>query len=92
MPRRSVTENRRLALRILAEDKALLMRAVALEETDLTDFILRTALKEAKSVIARHERTKLSVRDSRLVMDLLENPPEPNARLRKAARRLPELS
>jgi len=55
-------------------------------------FILRTALREAQLVIEQHERVKLTERDSRLVLELLENPPAPNAKLRKAARALPERS
>jgi GNAT superfamily N-acetyltransferase len=35
------------------------MRAVALTQTDMTDFILRTALREAQLVIEEHERVKL---------------------------------
>jgi uncharacterized protein (DUF1778 family) len=81
-----------MALRIRPADKALILRAVALEQTDMTDFILRTALREAQAVIENHERVKLSRRDSRRVMDLLENPPAPNARLRKAAHAMPERS
>ena len=42
MPRAAVNENSRLALRIRAADKALIMRAVALAQTDMTGFILRT--------------------------------------------------
>ena len=53
----------------------------------MTTFILRTVLREAQSVIEEHERVKLTQRDSRLVMELLENPPAPNAKLRKAAAR-----
>jgi uncharacterized protein (DUF1778 family) len=90
MPRPAVDDNSRLALRIRPADKAILMRAVALEQTDMTDFILRTALREARAVIEEHERIKLSPRDSRLVMEALENPPAPNARLRKAARAMPK--
>jgi uncharacterized protein (DUF1778 family) len=91
MPRASVDDNNRLALRIRAADKALIMRAVALAQSDMTTFILRTALREARAIIEEHERVKLTERDSRRVMELLENPPAPNARLRKAARTLPEL-
>ena len=68
------------------------MRAVALEQTDMTSFILRTVLQEAHAVIDQHERLKLSKRDSLLVMELLENPPAANAKLRKAARALLERS
>lgn len=90
MPRSARNENSRLALRIRPADKAVLLRAVALEGTDLTDFVLRTALREAQAVIEEHERVKLSKRDSLRVLELLENPPAPNAKLRKAARAMPE--
>lgn len=92
MPRAAINENSRVALRIRPSDKAIIMRAVALAQTDMTDFILRTALREAQAVIEEHERIKLTQRDSRLVMDVLENPPAPNAKLRKAARTMPERS
>ena len=90
MPRAIVQDNSRVALRVLADDKATLMRAVALERTDMTDFILRHALNAARKVIERAERLTLSERDSLLVLDALENPPAPNAKLVAAARRLPK--
>ena len=89
MPRPAVDDNSRVALRIRPADKATIMRAVALTQTDMTDFILRTALREAQAVIDAHERLKLGRRDSQLVLELLENPPAPNPKLRKAARALP---
>ena len=92
MPRAAVDDNNRLALRVRPVDKAVIMRAVALAQTDMTTFILRSALREAQSVIEEHERVKLTQRDSRLVMELLENPPASNAKLRKAARAMPERS
>jgi uncharacterized protein (DUF1778 family) len=92
MPRVAVKDNSRVALRIRPADKATIMRAVALEQTDITDFILRTALRQARMVIDEHERFKLSRRDSRTVLELLENPPAPNAKLRRAARAMPKQS
>jgi len=92
MPRSAVDDNNRVALRVRPADKAVIMRAVALAQTDMTTFILRTVLREAKSLIEEHERVKLTRRDSCLVMELLENPPAPNAKLRKAARAMPERS
>jgi uncharacterized protein (DUF1778 family) len=89
MPRPAVDDNNRVALRIRPADKALIMRAVALAHTDLTSFILRTVLREARAVIEEHERVQLTQRDSLLVMELLEHPPRANAKLRKAARALP---
>jgi uncharacterized protein (DUF1778 family) len=90
MPREAVDDNNRVALRVRSADKATIMRAVALAQTDMTTFILRTVMREAESVIKEHERAKLTKRDSRLVMELLEHPPAPNAKLRKAARDLPK--
>jgi uncharacterized protein (DUF1778 family) len=92
MPRPAVDDNQRLALRLKPADKAVIMRAVALAQTDMTSFILRTVMQEAQAVIDEHERLKLSKRDSLRVMELLENPPPANAKLRKAARALPERS
>jgi len=90
MPRIAVEDNSRMSLRIRAEDKALLLRAVALKHTDLTDFVIRHALRAAKAVIEEADQVKLSGRDSLRVLNLLEHPPVPNARLKAAARALPK--
>jgi len=90
MPRAIVEDNSRLALRVRPDDKATLMRAVALEHTDMADFILRHALDAARKVIEQAEHLTLSERDSLRVLDALENPPAPNAKLLAAARRLPK--
>ena len=89
MPRVAVENNSRVALRIRNADKARIMRAVALEQTDMTDFILRNALHAADAVIEQAERVVLSERDSLRVLELLENPPAPTARLIAAAHALP---
>lgn len=85
MPREHI-ESGRVELRLKPEDKAVLARAAALERLDLTSFILRAALPRAQDVIAQSERLKLSERDSLRVLDLLENPPAPTARLTRAAK------
>ena len=90
MHRRAIEGNSRMSLRIRAQDKALLLRAVALKHTDLTDFVLRHALLAAKAVIREADQVQLSARDSLRVLDLLENPPTPNSRLLAAARVLPK--
>jgi uncharacterized protein (DUF1778 family) len=86
MPRVAVEDNSRMSLRIRAEEKKLLLRAVALQHTDLTDFVVQHALRAAKTVIEEAEQVQLTERDSLRVLDLLENPPAPNARLLAAAR------
>ena len=91
MPRIAV-DNSRMSLRIPASDKQTLMRAVAYSNTDLTDFVLRNAVAAAKAVIANAEKLKLSQRDSLAVLNALENPPKPNAKLLRAAISLPPLA
>jgi len=66
------------------------MRAAALRHTDLTDFVLQPALREAKAVIDDSERIVLSERDSLLVLNLLENPPAQHAKLRAAIAAMPK--
>ena len=92
MPRVAVEENSRMSLRIRGKEKALLMRAVALQDTDLTGFVVGCAVRAAQDVIRDHEQVQLSERDSLKVLDLLENPPAPSAKLRAAARALPKRS
>ena len=90
MPRVAVEDNKRMSLRIQPEEKKLLLRAAALRNTDLTEFIRQHSLDAAKAIIHDEERIKLSERDSLLVLELLENPPAPNAKLLAAAKALPK--
>jgi uncharacterized protein (DUF1778 family) len=89
MPRIAVDDNKRMNLRVRPEQKATLMRAAALKNTDLTDFVLQPALREAEAIIAAADHLTLSERDSLRVLDLLEHPPAANAKLRAAAAAMP---
>jgi uncharacterized protein (DUF1778 family) len=90
MPRLAVEENSRISLRIRSEDKATILRAVSINHTDLTEFVVRHAVDAAKSVIEKADHVGLSKRDSLRVLDILENPPAPNKKLLAAARALPK--
>jgi uncharacterized protein (DUF1778 family) len=90
MPRVPIEDNNRMSLRIPAEEKAILVRAAALKHTDLTDFVRQHSLAAANAVIREQEHITLSVRDSMRVLELLENPPTANAKLRAAAKALPK--
>jgi len=92
MPRVAVEDNSRMSLRIRPEEKALLLRAVALNHTDLTDFVIRHAVRAAKAVIEEADHVQLTGRDSLRVLNLLENPPTPNRKLLAAARAMPRRS
>lgn len=90
MPRAAVDGNKRMNLRVPPEAKTKLARAAALRNTDLTNFVVQSALREAEAVIEAAEVMKVSERDHRRILDLLENPPPPNAKLLAAADALPK--
>jgi len=90
MPRVAVEDNNRMSLRIPAEEKAMLLRAAALKHKDLSEFVREHSVDAAKAVIREEEHISLSRRDSLRVLDLLENPPKPNAKLLSAAKALPK--
>jgi uncharacterized protein (DUF1778 family) len=69
-------------------EKSRLVRAASLENSTLKDFMLRNALNAADTVIERAERIRLDEEQTRFLLDLLDNPPEPNAKLLWAAKLL----
>lgn len=88
MPRVATQNSSRFPMQIPAAEKARLMRAAALEQTSLKDFVLHNALRAAEAVIEKAERLRMDEEQTRLILDLLDNPPQPNARLQAAARSL----
>ena len=90
MPGVAVEDNNRMSLRIPAEEKAILLRAAALKHKDLSEFVRQHSLDAAKAIIREEEHISLSERDSLRVLQLLENPPKPNAQLVSAAKALPK--
>ena len=84
----TATREDRIELRATREEKRLLAAAAAYERLDVTSFIMRNVLPSARKVVDRAERIVLSGRDSKRILQLLENPPEPPPALVAAARRL----
>ena len=91
MPRSTVDDNKRMNLRVSPEAKAKLVRAAALRNTDLTNFVTQSALREAETVIQEAEVIRVSEQDHERILELLENPPKPNAKLLAEAKALPDL-
>ncbi len=90
MPQIPVETNDRVSLRIASDEKLLLIRAAALQHTNLTEFVLRNVVPVAQRIIEENERLTLTARDSLRMLDLLDNPPAPNDRLMAAAFALPK--
>jgi len=89
MPRTPVKSHQRLSIRIDASQKELLMRAASIQSTDLTDFVTRSSVSAAHAIIEQHERLILTEQETTYLLNLLEDPPTPNEKLKAAASSLP---
>ncbi|MCC7420865.1 MAG: DUF1778 domain-containing protein [Planctomycetaceae bacterium] len=66
---------------------ARLEEAAALRGVSVAVFLAEAASREADAVIEKERVIQLSREDAELIASLNENPPPPNANLRKAARK-----
>ncbi|WES68748.1 DUF1778 domain-containing protein [Superficieibacter sp. BNK-5] len=83
-----VLKKQRIDLRLSDDDKGMIEEAAVLTNQTITQFMLRSASERAAQVIEQHRRMVLNDESWARVMDALSNPPEPNEKLKKAARRL----
>lgn len=90
MPRPADNKTERYQIRIPPAQKAMIARAAALSHKDMADFILDKVVPEAQAVIDAAEVMKVSNRDFTRILDLLEHPPKPNAKLQAAIAALPK--
>ncbi|MBC8372800.1 MAG: DUF1778 domain-containing protein [Phycisphaerae bacterium] len=82
----TITHNTRLDVRLAGEHKKLIQQAAELLGQSISAFTVSTLVQEAQQVVERFSSLRLSDRDRDLFLDALDNPPEPNERLRRAAR------
>ena len=59
--------------------------AADLQGAALNQFLVQSAYKEAQQIVERETLIRLSETQAKQVFSLLENPPKPNARLKRAA-------
>ncbi|MGC4106737.1 MAG: DUF1778 domain-containing protein [Thermomicrobiales bacterium] len=90
MPHPAIEDNQRMQLRMTTAHKARIARAAAIMNTDLTQFVTQSALREADAIIEQAESLAVSERDFTRILDLLEQPPTPNAKLKSAINALPD--
>ena len=77
----------RIGARVPHEVYETLCRAAELTGATVNQFLVQAALKEAQEVIERQEVIRLSPRDWNWLLDLMESPPQPNAKLKAALAR-----
>ena len=80
-------EESRLNCRLSGEAKSLIEKAASLSNQTMTDFAVSTLIARAEEIVERHHNIRLSAEASARFLDLLENPPKPNAALKKAWKR-----
>lgn len=77
----------RIGARVPHEVYETLCRAAELTGATVNQFLVQSALREAQAVIEREEVIRPSPREWRWLLDMLESPPKPNARLKAAMKR-----
>ena len=76
----------RLDVRLAGEHKKLIQQAAELLGQTISSFTVSTLVTEAQQVVERFSLLQLSDRDRDSFLAALDNPPEPDARLCRAAR------
>jgi uncharacterized protein (DUF1778 family) len=80
-------ERSRISARVPAGVQARLLEAAELVGATVNQFVLQAALREADRVIEHERVIAPSARDAKMILDLLDKPPAPNAKLRAALKR-----
>ena len=83
----AIAKQDRIGARVPHEVYETLCRAAELSGATVNQFLVQAALKEAQIVIEREDVIRLSPHDWNWLLDLMENPPKPNAKLEAALKR-----
>ena len=82
----ATAHNVRLDVRLAADHKNLIEQAASLLGQSVSAFAVSTLVTEAARVVEESTALRLSNRDRDAFLGALDNPPKPNARLRKGAK------
>ena len=82
------TIHSRITARVDTDIQKLLSQAAALAGmSSINSFVLSAAIEKAKKIIEQERSLKLSQRDALMLVEALDAPVKPNARLQQASRR-----
>ena len=84
MANAETVKQERMHIRLDTLSKQKLERAAAYAHKSLSEFVLGQALHAADEVIHEHETLTLNQADWEVFLDALDNPPRPNAKLKRA--------
>jgi uncharacterized protein (DUF1778 family) len=77
---------KRITARVSDNVRVTLEQAAELLGATVNQFVVQTAYQEAQRVVERESVIRLSQKDARKVLALLDNPPKPNQRLKEAVK------
>jgi uncharacterized protein (DUF1778 family) len=86
MGRTLVEPRTRITARVSDSVRVTLEQAAELLGSTVNQFVVQMAYQEAQRVIERESVLRLSQKDARMVLSLLDNPPKPNKRLKDAVK------
>lgn len=81
-------KKQRIDLRLTDDDKSMIEEAAAMTNQTITQFMVSSASERAAEVIEQHRRLVLNEASWDRVMQAISNPPAPNERLKRTAKRL----
>jgi len=88
----SKSKRERFEARIPTELKQRLEQAAAIRDMSVSAFVLRQIEIATEEVLAEHQHRQWSKADQEKFFEALMNPPEPNEKLKAAARRYFDLN
>lgn len=84
--RKQARHDTHLDIRVSDQQKAIIQRAADIQGRSLADFVAGSASEAAVATIREHEVMRLNAEDSMAFIQAILNPPEPNEKLRAAAK------
>jgi len=77
-------QNQRVSARVPLHVYDMLSQAAELSGATVNQFLVQSAIEKAQNVVERERFIRMTTRSASLFFDALENPPEPNEKLKYA--------
>jgi uncharacterized protein (DUF1778 family) len=87
MPSQQKIETERLEMRIRADNKLILQQAAQIRGLSVSAFVAQVALDSAREIVQKNQQIVLGLQETLAFHELIQNPPEPNEALLRAAKR-----
>lgn len=77
---------KRITVRVSGSVRSTLEQAAELLGATVNQFVVQTAYQEAQRILERESVIRLSQKDARKILSLLDSPPKPNKALKNAVK------